>query len=471
MIKNLTQGAPLKLILTFCMPLLIGNLFQQFYNLSDSLIVGRLLGVNALAAVGATAPLFFVFLMIAIGFTGGLTIVTAQCFGAGDIKGLKKSITHALIISFVLCLLMMFILMFFLNNILTLMNIPIEIKDDAYIFMHILTYALVVLIFYNLLSGVMRALGDSKTPLYFLIFSSVLNVIFNFVLIYYFQFGIKGSALGTLISVSLTLLFCSLYIYQKFPIIRLTKSDWTYDKKMMKKELQIALPMGLQYSVLSLSMLVIQGACNSFGADVIAAFTAALRIEQLSTQPMLALGIAMATFSAQNWGAGKIKRIRDGVRFTAILSLVLSLLMALCVRYVGRNMISVFLNEKNAFIIQTGKTYLSISTYFYFFLSMIFIFRNTLQGMGRAVIPLVASLTELFVRSVSAIYLARIMGYRGLFYASPLAWIGATLVVTIGYVYVIKKIKVRKSKTYFSKNKWQISLKAAIHTTKVTQGD
>lgn len=468
MIKNLTQGSTSKLILMFCLPLLIGNLFQQFYNISDSLIVGRLIGIHALAAVGATAPLFFMFLMISIGFTGGLTVVTAQCFGASDMKALRASVTHAIIASSAMCLIMVFILAFFLNPILVLMNIPLEIRDDAYVFMNILTYVLVVMIFYNLLSGIIRALGDSKTPLYFLIFSTVLNVVFNFVLIYYFKFGIAGSALGTLVSVSLTFVFCGIYTYRKFPIIRIQKSDWEYDKSMMKKELQIALPMALQFSILSLSMLVIQGTCNSFGPDVIAAFTAALRIEQLSMQPMLALGIAVATFSAQNWGAGKIKRIREGVRFTAILSFALSVMMAVAARYIGRDMISAFLNEKNTFIIETGKTYLSISTYFYFFLAMIFIFRNALQGMGRAVIPLIASIAELFIRSGAAIYLAKIMGYRGLFYASPVAWVGAMLVVTIGYVWVIRKIKIKKSKTYFSKNKMQIGLKATIHSTKET---
>ena len=199
--------------------------------------------------------------------------------------------------------------------------------------------------------------------------------------------------------------------------------------------------MSIQFSVLSVSMMVIQSACNSFGPDVIAAFTAALRIEQLATQPMLALGMAMTTFSAQNWGAKKISRIRQGVRFTATISLILSILISLAVRYIGRDMISVFLNEYNAFIVETGKTYLSISTLFYFFLSMIFIFRNTLQGIGRVTLPLIASLTELFMRSIAALYLAKTMGYKGIFYASPIAWVGATLVVTVGYVITIKNLK------------------------------
>ncbi|HCU59093.1 MAG TPA: MATE family efflux transporter [Alphaproteobacteria bacterium] len=441
MIQNLTAGKPSKLILLFCLPLLIGNLFQQLYNITDTLIVGRLLGVNALAAVGATAPIFFVFLLIAFGFAGGLTVITAQRFGAGDIKGVRSSVTHAIRACAVLCFLMTFILIFCLKPILRLMNVPLEIEKDAYTFMSILSFSLVVIVFYNLLFGVVRALGDSKTPLYFLIFSTLLNIAFNFVLIYFFKFGVAGSALGTFLAISIAFILCGAYVYCKYPVLHLQKSDWRFDPHMLKSQLNVALPMSVQFSVLSVSMMVIQGACNSFGPDVIAAFTAALRIEQLATQPLLALGMAMATYSAQNWGAGKISRIRQGVRLTALWSLILSILMSLAVRYIGRDMISVFLPEENNFIIETGKTYLSISTLFYFFLGLIFIFRNTLQGMGKAIIPLVASLTELFVRSVAAVYFAKLMGYKGIFYASPIAWIGATLVVTVGYILTIKNLR------------------------------
>ena len=230
-------------------------------------------------------------------------------------------------------------------------------------------------------------------------------------------------------------------MYKKFNIIHLKKSDWHFDKAMLSQQLKIAFPMSVQFSVLSVSMMVIQGTCNSFGPNVIAAFTAALRIEQFATQPLLALGMAMATFSAQNFGAKKIARIRSGVRFTALVSFSVAIIMSLLVRYIGRDMISIFLDEYNAFIIETGKTYLGISTLFYFFLGLIFIFRNTLQGMGHAWLPLLASLTELFLRSFVAVYLAQSMGYQGIFYASPAAWIGAALVVGVGYIFTIRKFK------------------------------
>ncbi len=471
MIQNMTTGSPAKLILAFGLPILIGNLFQQLYNISDILIVGRLLGVSALAAVGATAPIFFVFLLVAFGFTGGLTVITAQRFGAGDYNGMRKSITHCLMASGILCVFIMICLIVFLHPLLKIMNVPAEILQDAYNFMAVLSGGLVMIVFYNLLSGFIRALGDSRTPLYFLIFSTILNILFNFILIYYCNMGVVGSATGTVASVSVAVILCMWYIYKKFPIMHLSKKDWIYDHQFMKNHLYIAVPMAVQFSVLSLSMMILQSVCNSFGADIIAAFTAALRIEQLATQPLVALGIAMATYSAQNWGAGAISRIRRGVMIAGFASLSISVLMSLSVRYVGEEMISIFLKEDNLFIIDTGKKYLSISTLFYFFLGMIFIFRNTLQGMGKSFIPLIASLVELGARSFSAIYLAHIIGYTGIFYASPIGWFGAALVVMIGYVLTIRGLECKKSKNYFKENSHKIRIAATINHINQSPGE
>ena len=441
--KNMTVGSPTKLILMFSLPLLIGNIFQQLYNISDILIVGRLIGVNALAAVGSTAPLYFVFLLISFGFTGGLTVITAQKFGAKDYDLMRKSMTHCVIASTFLSFLIMFFLLVFLRPFLKIMNVPDIILEDSYNFMAVLTGGMVMIVFFNLLSGFIRAVGDSKTPLYFLIFSTILNVFFNFILIYYCKLGVVGSALGTVSAITIAVVLCLFYMYKKFPVMRLQKTDWIVDKKFMKEHLIVAIPMAVQFSVLSLSLMIIQSVCNSFGPDVIAAFTAALRIEQLATQPLLALGIAMATYAAQNWGAGKLARIR----------------------IIGSEMISVFIKDKNPLIIEIGKEYLRISTYYYFFLGMIFVFRNTLQGMGKTMIPLAGSCVELAMRSFAAIYLAKIIGYKGVFYAGPIAWIGAAVVVVIGYFVIIRNLKVSKTKNYYLFNKHRISLCASINHT------
>ena len=237
MIKDLTSGNPLKLVVLFAIPIFIGNIFQQLFQISDILIVGRLLGVNSLAAVGSSAPIFFMFLMIAFGFTAGLTIITAQRFGAKDEKGIKSSVFHSSLAAIALSLLISIVLILWLKPILRLMNVPETIIDEAYIFMLILGFSITPIVLYNLLSGFIRALGDSKTPLYFLIGSSILNIILNFVFIYYLNWGVAGSATGTFCSMSLSAVACLLVIAKKFPLLRLTLTDCHYNPKFMKEHL------------------------------------------------------------------------------------------------------------------------------------------------------------------------------------------------------------------------------------------
>ncbi len=441
MVQDMTVGSPLRLILKFTLPIFIGNLFQQLYNLSDIVIVGRLLGIDALAAVGSTAPVYFVFLLVAFGFTGGLTVITAQRFGAKDYRGLRSSVCHSLIASAVLSSLIAVSLMVFLHPLLRVMNVPEKIMPEAYTFMFILSAGIVMIVFFNLLSGFIRAVGDSKTPLYFLMFTSIINVGLNLFFIYVLKMGVAGSATGTVTAISTSVVCCLFYIRRKYPILRLTRADWKYNPEFMKKHLYIAVPMALQFAVLSLGLLIVQAVCNSFGPEIIAALTAALRVEQLATQPVFAIGIAMATYSAQNWGAGKLRRIRDGVRKAALVSLGFSAIIALSVRFGGEQIIGMFIpSGSSRHIVEVGCEYLNISTLFYFFLAMIFVFRNTLQGMGRSMIPLAAGFVELIMRSFAAIWLAAEIGYRGIFYAGPIAWLGAGLVVTIGYWVTIRRL-------------------------------
>ena len=454
MTQDMTVGNPTKLIVKFAIPLLIGNLFQQLYNLSDIIIVGHLLGINALAAVGATAPVFFVFLLVAFGFTGGLTVITAQRFGAKDYQGMRSSVTHSLMAAVALSLFIALMLMVFLRPLLKLMNVPQEIMEDAYTFMFILSGGMIMIVFFNLLSGFIRAVGDSKTPLYFLMFSSILNIALNLVLIYYFKMGVEGSATGTVIAVSISVICCLWFISKKIPILHLSKADWKFNPKFMKEHLDVAVPMAIQFAVLSLGMLILQSVCNSFGPEIIAALTAAIRVEQVATQPLMALGLAMATYSAQNWGAGKLHRIREGVRYSAMMALSFSIALALSVRFVGEEMIGLFIESGNDNVVRIACEYLDISTLFYFFLGMIFVFRNTLQGIGRAGIPLAAGFAELFMRSFAAIWLAQVIGYKGLFYAGPIAWLGAGLVVTIGYWLTIRR---------FSSKGFQYQIKSAMN--------
>jgi Na+-driven multidrug efflux pump len=382
--------------------------------------------------------------MIAFGFTGGLTVITAQRFGAKDADGVRSSVFHSLCAAFALSVIMTLILVFSLKSLLRIMNVPAEIFQDAYDFMFVLSLSSVMIILYNLMSGFVRALGDSKTPLYFLIFSSIINIILNFMFIYHFHWGVVGSATGTLIANTVSVITCGLYMWHKFPLLRLQKKYMRFNGKILKEHLNIAVPMAIQFSILSFGITIVQSVCNSFGPQVIAAFATALRIEQFATQPLLAIGLAVATFSAQNWGANLLSRIRKGVKYSVIISTVISICGFLLVRKIGQNMISLFIDNGDEFIIQTGKKYLVISTQFYIFLGFIFIFRNAVQGMGKPIVPLCSSIIELLTRSFAAIYLAKNMGYTGIFYASPISWTSAGLFVLCGYFYYIHKFSKEK---------------------------
>ncbi len=443
MIQDLTKGNPLKLIILFSLPILIGNIFQQLYQLADIFIVGHLLGENALAAVGASAPIFFTFLIIAFSFTGGLTAITAQRFGAKDYDGVRSSVTHSIRASVTLGTLLTLILLLILKPLLKILNVPSAIFNDSYNFILILGLAMVLIIFSNLLFGFIRALGDSRTPLYFLIFTTIMNIVFNLIFIKHFKLGVIGSALGTVLAITISVICCIMYIKKYIPLLHITPNDWKYNKNFMKEHLNIAIPMSIQFSILSLSIMIIQAVCNSFGEKIIVGFTIALRIEQLATQPLMALGIAMATFVAQNYGAGEMYRIREAIKKTVLTSFSISLIMSLCVFTFGKYLIGAFLNNPDSTAIEVGVSYLSISIMFYFFLGLIFIFKNTLQSMGKPMFPVVSGFVELAIRSFAAIILANQIGYQGIYYASPLAWVGGSLVVLFGYYKnMYKKIKI-----------------------------
>ncbi|MBR1600904.1 MAG: MATE family efflux transporter, partial [Alphaproteobacteria bacterium] len=455
-INDLTVGHPLKLIIQFAIPLLLGNLFMQLYQVSDMMIVGHLISINALAAIGASTPIYMVFLMIAFGFTGGLTVITAQRFGARDEDGVRQSVFHCTLAAIILSVILTAVLLIFLTSILKLMNMPSEIFEQAYDFMYVIAWSTSLIILYNLMAGFIRALGDSKTPLYFLIFSSLINIVLNFIFINYCKLGVIGSALGTLCSNFIALVVCLTYMWKKFPLLRLKKEFMHYNSFVMKEHLKLAFPMALQFSILSFGIMIVQSVCNSFGADIIAAFAAAFRIEQFVTQPLLAIGLSMATFSAQNWGANLLSRIRRGVRYAFILTVLISIAGFLIMRQFGQDMIAWFIDtgdtstgNNTAFILEIGKQYLVISTMFYVFLGAIFVFRNTIQGMGKPLIPLLSSITELLTRTYAAICLAKAIGYKGIMYASPISWVAAGILVIIGYNYYVH---IFKSQTF----RWKI---------------
>lgn len=444
MITDMTQGSPLKHILLFSVPLLIGNIFQQLYNIADLVIVGRTLGVDAFAAVGAVAPLFFLIVFVIVGLTSGFAVVTGQRYGAKDIAGVKNSVIVSTILSTVVTLAFSFVCSFLMNPILHLMNVPQNIYHNAFWYVEIITIGLIATTLYNMLAGIIRALGDSKTPLYFLIIASIINIILALIFIKVFNMGVPGSAIAVILSQGISFLLCLIYIKYKLPILHLNKSDFEFSYEEFKQSafehLRVGIPMGIQFSIIGIGILIIQSVCNTFGANVIAALTAALRIEQIATLPMMSFGVALAAYVAQNYGAKKFARIRLGVIKTSTINIILSVLMAFVMRLWGTNIIGEFIGTATGDIIDIAHKYLLISTVFYFFLGQIFIYRNALQGMGETIFPTLACAAELVMRAFAAIYLAIKFGYIGIFYSGPIAWVSASSVLFFGYLYSIKRI-------------------------------
>ena len=460
MINDLTKGAPLKLMLLFSIPLLIGNIFQQFYNIADIIIVGRTLGMTALASVGAVSPLFFLIMFIIVGMTNGFAVITGQRFGAKDYEGVRRSVTMSTILSTVFTITFTIICAAAMHHILFLMNVPQEIYKDAYYYIQIVVIGLIVANFYNLLASIIRALGDSMTPLYCLIIASVLNIFLALLFILEFHMGVPGSAFALVLSQAFSALLCVWYVKKHFPILHLKKKDWIIDWKkefnFALAHLKVGIPMAVQFGILGLSLLIIQSVCNTFGPDVIAAFTAALRIEQMATLPMISFGVALAAYVAQNFGAGNFSRIRFGVKKASLINVILSIVMAFIMHFWGGHLVRIFVGYQNEDIVKIAHDYLFRSSLFYFFLAQIFIYRNALQGLGRAVIPMLAAVGELLMRAFAAIYLAAKIGYFGVFYAGPIAWVAASIVLAAGYYSTIKQFilktqqKLRKNRRGFN---------------------
>ncbi len=456
MINDLTKGAPLKLMLLFSIPLLIGNIFQQFYNIADIIIVGRTLGMTALASVGAVSPLFFLIMFIIVGMTNGFAVITGQRFGAKDYEGVRRSVTMSTILSTAFTITFTIICAAAMHHILFLMNVPQEIYKDAYYYIQIVVIGLIVANFYNLLASIIRALGDSMTPLYCLIIASVLNIFLALLFILEFHMGVPGSAFALVLSQAFSALLCVWYVKKHFPILHLKKKDWIIDWKkefnFALAHLKVGIPTALQFGILGLSLLIIQSVCNTFGPDVIAAFTAALRIEQMATLPMISFGVALAAYVAQNFGAGNFSRIRFGVKKASLINVILSIVMAFIMHFWGGHLVRIFVGYQNEDIVKIAHDYLFRSSLFYFFLAQIFIYRNALQGLGRAVIPMLAAVGELLMRSFAAIYLAAKIGYFGVFYAGPIAWVAASIVLAAGYYSTIKQF-ILKTQQKLRKNR------------------
>ncbi len=373
----MTKGKPFKLMIFFAIPLLVSSILQQLYNICDTIMVGQMIGIKALAAIGASFPIFFSTIVINIGFTQGLTVITAQSFGAKDFTKMRRSVATSSFLATAFSLLCNLLLYLSLDNILHITKVPPEIIGMSKSYLTIITSFGVIISTYNLLAGFLRAIGDSKTPLYFLIFSSICNIGLNYVFIKYAKLGIRGSAYGTILAIFVTLILCLIYIVKRYPMLKPRANEWKINYNFCKEHLYIALPMALQFSIIVLSLSIVQTACNSLGYEAIAGLTAAIRIEQLTGNFLSSLGVAVTTFVAQNYGANMMGRVKKGVIQASQISFITSVILSLITFAFSKNLIMLFLKQEDSSIVSNvldlSSTYLNLVILFYFFLGQIFL--------------------------------------------------------------------------------------------------
>lgn len=443
MVKDMTYGSSAKQILFFALPLMVGNLFQQFYNMADSMIVGRTLGTDALGAVCSTGSLNFLVLGFVTGLASGFCIPVAQFFGAKDYRNLRRSVTNMIYLAVGITALLTLLTAIFTDDILRLLGTPEDIFEDAYDYIIVIFLGMAATMFYNILAGLLRALGDSRSPLIFLIIASIINIGLDFFFILVCNMGVAGAGIATVIAQAFSGLLCLIYIIKKSTVLRLQKSDWRPSLSMMKKLLYLGLPMALQFSITAVGSLILQQSVNSLGTDAVSAVGAGNKTSMMLTQPMEAMGVALATFCGQNLGAGKIDRARRGVHqgiWMIMVYVAVATIASLCF---GQYLALLFVTADELAVIGDIHKLLSIVGAFYWSLGILFVYRNAVQGLGYGVPAMAAGLFELIARAVIGLFAVPVFGFEAACIAGPLAWIAADLLLIPVFYIVIHKLKKR----------------------------
>lgn len=439
--NNMTAGSPAKLIFQFTVPVFIGNVFQQFYSMVDAVIVGKFVGTKALAGVGATGTINFLIIGFLIGMTAGFTVLTAQRFGAGDMDAMRKTVASAAILSIIMSVIITAVSMLGMRSLLIFMNTPDDIFEHAYGYIMIICAGIFAQVLYNLLSSILRALGNSKTPLYFLILAALLNIVLDLVFIIVFHMGAAGAAYATVISQGVSGAACLIYIKLKVPVLHLKREDWKMDPHLLKIQMGIGFPMALQYSITAIGAMMVQSALNLLGSTAVAAFTAASKIEQIVTQAYVALGTAMATYSAQNMGAGNVRRIRKGFRAGTWIGAVYSVIVGILLVLFGHYLTYLFVEAADVpTVIGQVRIYLICVAVFFIPLTVVNLYRNGIQGMGYGILPMMAGVAELIGRGVVAVIASRKHSYVGACLASPMAWVLAGGLLLIMYFWIMRNL-------------------------------
>ena len=428
--KDLTQGNVAKLLLFFAFPTLLSNVFQQFYNLADTAIAGHILGDNALVAIGASSTVNSLVLSFAWGLNGGFGIIIAQCFGAKDFKKLKKSVAISLSINVLFSLIVCIFSIFMSRPMLQALNTPAARLNEANSYISVILVFIIVPMLYNLEAVILRSLGDSKTPLYFLIFSSVLNIILDYVLIKFTQMGVKGAAVATDMAQLLSLILCFVVILKNFKIIRLKKNDFHFSASLFKNMMSAGMAMAVMNSIFSIGSIIMQGSINALGEDVIAAHLGSRKVAEMFMQPLVTIGTACSTFVGQNYGALKIGRIKASIKYSTIYSLIWSVFTFFILWFFGGQIARLVTGSASHVVFDNTQMYLRINAPFYFVLGLLFTLRFSIQSVDRKMPPIISSSMELASKIAAAYLFIPLWGYLGACIAEPLSW-------TLGAIYLL----------------------------------
>lgn len=426
--KDLTQGNVAKLLLFFAFPTLLSNVFQQFYNLADTAIAGHILGDNALVAIGASSTVNSLVLSFAWGLNGGFGIIIAQCFGAKDFKKLKKSVAISLSINVLFSLIVCIFSIFMSRPMLQALNTPAARLNEANSYISVILVFIIVPMLYNLEAVILRSLGDSKTPLYFLIFSSVLNIILDYVLIKFTQMGVKGAAVATVLAQLLSVILCFVVILKNFKIIRLKKNDFHFSASLFKNMMSAG--MAVMNSIFSIGSIIMQGSINALGEDIIAAHLGSRKVAEMFMQPLVTIGTACSTFVGQNYGALKIGRIKASIKYSTIYSLIWSVFTFFILWFFGGQIARLVTGSASQVVFDNTQMYLRINAPFYFVLGLLFTLRFSIQSVDRKMPPIISSSMELASKIAAAYLFIPLWGYLGACIAEPLSW-------TLGAIYLL----------------------------------
>lgn len=450
MTKSMTEGRPLTLILQFALPLLVGNLLQQTYNIIDAAIVGQILGADALASVGASSSVQFLVLGFCIGICCGFGVPISKSFGAGRHEEMRDSIFHAMVLTGVFAIVLTAVCALLCPQILHLLSTPEDIFKGAYQYLLVIFLGIPFTLLYNLLSSILRAVGDSKTPFLFLAFSTVLNIILDLFCIIVLKWGCAGAAIATITAQAVSGILCLVYINKKIPVLRLTKQNCRIKGEGLKNMLVMGIPMGLQYSITAIGSMVMQSANNSLGSIYVSGFTAGMRIKQFLMCPFDAIATAVSVFCGQNLGAGKADRIKKGIREGILSGALYGLFAGIILIFAGRTLSMLFVNKSAVEVLDASAKYLRCMGFFFWCLGILNVCRMTTQGLGYSGRAVFSGMTEMIARILVSVIFVPMFGFTAICFADQTAWVSACFYIVPVCFGCVRKISLKQKDGSYS---------------------